>query len=115
MLIEKYAGAMPLWIAPEQVRLMSITDRALPYLKEWQKKLITEGVRAAVDGRGEKIGYKIREARGNRIPYIAVAGDNEMANGTLAIRKRGAGDLGAINGGEFLKTLLDEIENKSIW
>ena len=115
MLIEKYAGAMPLWIAPEQVRLLSITDRSVQYLKEWEKKLKSAGVRVTLDDRSEKIGYKIREARSERIPYIAVAGDNETQNGTLAIRKRGAGDLGEIGGDEFLKTLLTEIADKTIF
>lgn len=115
MLIEKYAGAMPLWTAPEQVRLMSITDRSIPYLKEWEKKLREAGVRVTLDDRSEKIGYKIREGRTERIPYLAVAGDTETDSGTLAIRKRGAGDLGQINGNEFLQTLLAQISEKTIW
>lgn len=115
MLIEKYAGAMPLWIAPEQVRLMSITDRSIPYLKEWEKKLKATGVRVTLDERSEKIGYKIREGRSERIPYMAVAGDSEVDNGTLSVRKRGTGDLGAINGEDFFKTLLGEIDEKVIW
>jgi threonyl-tRNA synthetase len=115
MMIEKYAGALPLWCAPEQVRLMSITDRSIPYLKEWEKKLRAAGVRVKLDDRSEKIGYKIREGRTERIPYMAVAGDSEVDNGTLAVRKRGAGDLGAINGDEFFKTLLGEITDKMIW
>ena len=115
MLIEKYAGALPLWIAPEQVRLMSITDRALPYLREWEKKLRAAGVRVTVDDRSEKIGYKIREGRYERIPYMVIAGDNEMEKGTLAIRKRGVGDLGEMDGGQFLDTLLQEIRDKTIF
>ena len=115
MLIEKYAGAMPLWIAPEQVRLASITDRTLPYLQEWEKKLKKAGVRVTIDDRGEKIGYKIREGRYERIPYMAVAGDNEMQKGTLAIRKRGVGDLGEMDGNAFLETVLNEIQDKVIF
>ncbi|MGI5849765.1 MAG: threonine--tRNA ligase [Christensenellales bacterium] len=115
MLIEKYAGALPLWIAPEQVRLLSITDRSVDYLKDWEKKLCAAGIRTKLDDRSEKIGYKIREARSERIPYIVVAGDNETSNGTLAVRKRGAGDLGEIDGNIFLKTLLGEIAEKNIW
>ena len=115
MLIEKYAGALPLWIAPEQVRLMSITDRALPYLREWEKKLRAAGVRVTVDDRSEKIGYKIREGRYERIPYMVIAGDSEMEKGTLAIRKRGMGDLGEMDGGQFLDTLLQEIRDKAIF
>jgi len=115
MLIEKYAGALPLWFAPEQVRLLSITDRSVEYLKEWEKKLKAAGVRVHLDDRNEKIGYKIREARSERVPYIAVAGDNETENGTLAVRKRGVGDQGETDGGEFLQTLLGEIAEKTIF
>ena len=115
MLIEKYAGALPIWIAPEQVRLLSITDRSIDYLKEWEKKLRLAGVRTTLDDRSEKIGYKIREARSERVPYIVVAGDNETTNGTLAVRKRGTGDLGEISGDTFLKTLLEDIAQKAIW
>lgn len=115
MLIEKYAGALPLWMAPEQVRLASITDRSVAYLQEWEQKLKDAGVRVKLDSRSEKIGYKIREARTDRIPYIIVAGDNETQNGTLAVRKRGAGDLGEMSGEAFVKTLLDEVSNKTIF
>lgn len=115
MLIEKYAGALPLWFAPEQVRLLSITDRSVAYLEEWEKKLKAAGVRVTLDKRSEKIGYKIREARSERIPYIAVAGDAETENGTLAIRKRGAGDQGETNGDEFFSALLGEIADRVIF
>lgn len=115
MLIEKYAGAMPLWIAPEQVRLMSITDRSLEYLREWEKKLKAAGVRVTVDSRSEKIGYKIREARNERIPYMAVAGDNEVDKGTLAIRKRGEGDIGEMDGNAFIEMVIQQIGDKTIF
>jgi threonyl-tRNA synthetase len=115
MLIEKYAGAMPLWLAPEQIRLASITDRSLPYLREWEKKLKAAGVRVTVDDRSEKIGYKIREGRYERIPYMAVAGDNEVDKGTLSVRKRGVGDLGEMDGGAFMELLLKEISEKTIF
>ena len=115
MLIEKYAGAMPLWMAPEQVRLLSITDRSVEYLKEWQNKLKAAGVRTSLDIRSEKIGYKIREARGERLPYIIVAGDKEAENGTLAVRKRGEGDLGEMSAEKFMSMLLGEIAEKSIF
>jgi len=115
MLIEKYAGALPLWIAPEQVRLMSITDRSLPYLQEWAQKLKAAGVRVTVDDRSEKIGYKIREARYERIPYMVIAGDNEVEKGTVSVRKRGAGDLGEMDGSAFMEMLLKEIREKTIF
>lgn len=115
MLIEKYAGAMPLWIAPEQVRLMSITDRSVEYLKEWERKLKEAGVRVTLDDRSEKIGYKVREARSERIPYMIVAGDNESGSGTLSVRKRGAGDLGEMAAQDFFEVLLKEINEKVIF
>jgi threonyl-tRNA synthetase len=115
MLIEKYAGALPLWIAPEQVRLMSITDRSLPYLHEWAQKLRAAGVCVTVDDRSEKIGYKIREARYERIPYMVIAGDNEVEKGTVSVRKRGAGDLGEMDGSAFMEMLLKEIREKTIF
>jgi len=115
MLIEKYAGALPLWIAPEQVRLMCITDRSLPYLHEWAQKLKAAGVRVTVDDRSEKIGYKIREARYERIPYMVIAGDNEVEKGTVSVRKRGAGDLGEMDGSAFMEMLLKEIREKTIF
>ena len=115
MLIEKYAGAMPLWMAPEQVRLLSITDRSVEYLKEWQNKLKAAGVRTSLDIRSEKIGYKIREARSERLPYIIVAGDKEAENGTVAVRKRGEGDLGEMSADEFMSMLLGEIAEKKIF
>ena len=115
MLIEKYAGALPLWIAPEQVRLMSITDRSLEYLLEWEKKLKSAGIRVTVDSRSEKIGYKIREARNERIPYMAVAGDNEVDKGTLAIRKRGEGDIGEMDANAFIEMVIQQNRDKTIF
>lgn len=115
ILIEKFAGALPLWMAPEQVRLVSITDRSVEYLQGWQKKLKAAGVRVKLDDRNETIGYKIREARGERIAYIVVAGDTEAEKGTLSVRKRGEGDLGEINADGFFNTLLTEIADKKIF
>ncbi|MBT3320012.1 MAG: threonine--tRNA ligase [Clostridia bacterium] len=115
ILIEKYAGALPLWMAPEQVRLLSITDRSIPYLQEWQSKLKAAGVRVKLDSRSEKIGYKIREARTERVPYMVIAGDKETENGTVSLRKRGEGDLGESSADEFFATLLSEIADKKIF
>lgn len=115
MLIEKYAGALPLWTAAEQVRLMAITDRSLDYLRGWEQKLKAAGVRVTLDSRSEKIGYKIREARTERIPYMAIAGDNEVEKGTLAIRKRGEGDIGEMDGDAFVSMVLGEIAEKVIF
>jgi threonyl-tRNA synthetase len=115
MLIEKYAGALPLWIISEQVRLLSITDRAAEYCKAYAQKLREAGVRVTVDDRQEKIGYKIREARMERIPYMLVAGDKEVEEGTFAVRKRGAGEIGNIAAEEFLELVIKEIREKIIF
>lgn len=115
MLIEKYKGALPLWMAPEQVRLMAITDRSIAYLREWEQKLKDAGVRVGVDVRSEKIGYKIREARNERIPYMAIAGDNEVQKGSLAIRRRGQGDIGEMDGNAFIQMVLKETRDKLIF
>ncbi len=115
MMIEKYAGALPLWIAPEQVRLMPITDRAAETCKEWEEKFRQKGVRVTSDLRSEKIGYKIREARAERIPYMLVVGDNEVAENTFAVRKRGEGDLGPKPADEVFETIMKEIDDKVIF
>lgn len=115
MLIEKYKGALPLWMAPEQVRFMAITDRSIAYLREWERKLKDAGVRVGIDVRSEKIGYKIREARNERIPYMAIAGDNEVQKGSLAIRRRGQGDIGEMDGDAFIQMVLKETQDKLIF
>ena len=112
ILTEHFAGAFPTWLAPVQVRLMSITDHQLPYIEEICKKMKAKGIRAEVDMRNEKIGYKIRESHGQRIPYALVAGDKEVENGTLSVRRHGAGDLGAKNVDELIESILAEIRDK---
>lgn len=115
LLIEKYAGALPLWMAPEQVRIMTVAESANEYAKEQAKKLENMGMRVSVDDRNEKIGYKIREARGERIPYMLVVGEKEAAEGTFAVRKRGAGEIGSMPVGEFATMALEEIGKKVIF
>ena len=115
LLIEKYAGALPLWMAPEQVRIMTVAESAHEYAKEQAKKLENMGMRVSVDDRNEKIGYKIREARGERIPYMLVVGEKEAAEGTFAVRKRGAGEIGSMPVGEFAAMALEEIGKKVIF
>ncbi|MGI6152437.1 MAG: threonine--tRNA ligase [Christensenellaceae bacterium] len=115
MLIEKYAGALPLFLMSEQVRLMSITDESVEYCREFAKLLRAAGVRVTVDDRQEKIGYKIREARNERIPYMLVAGEREVADGTFAVRKRGEGELGSMTGQAFTEMLLGQIADKAIF
>ena len=115
LLIEKYACALPLWMAPEQVRIMTVAESAHEYAKEQAKKLENMGMRVSVDDRNEKIGYKIREARGERIPYMLVVGEKEAAEGTFAVRKRGAGEIGSMPVGEFAAMALEEIGKKVIF
>jgi len=109
MLIEKYAGALPLWVAPEQIRIMSIGDEHIDYAKAAAAKLRAEGLRVSVDDRPEKIGYKIREARNERIPYMLVVGDKEVAENTFAVRKRGEGELGEMAADKFIDLAKKEI------
>ena len=115
MLIEKYAGALPMWMMGEQVRLLSITDRAADYCSAFAEALCAVGVRAKVDDRQEKIGYKIREARIARVPYILVAGDKEVENGTFNVRKRGGGEIGNMADDELEELLRKEVDEKSIF
>ncbi|MEX1308293.1 MAG: threonine--tRNA ligase [Eubacteriales bacterium] len=115
VLIEKYAGAMPLWLAPEQVRFLPITDRALETCKKWEEIFKKVGVRATVDSRSEKIGYKIREGRTERLPYMLIVGDKEVEDGNFAVWKRGKGDLGPQDAEGVLKSILQEIEDLVIF
>lgn len=112
ILTEHFAGAYPTWLCPVQVRLMSITDKQLPYISELCEKMKAKGIRAEVDERNEKIGYKIRESQKMKIPYSLVAGDKEMADGTVSLRRLGKGDLGTVNVEELIDSILDEIKNR---
>ncbi|MEE1026801.1 MAG: threonine--tRNA ligase [Acutalibacteraceae bacterium] len=113
LLIEKYAGAFPLWLAPVQVKLLPIADRHLDYANEVKAKLEAVGMRVELDDRNEKIGYKIREARMQRVPYMLVMGDSEVESGTLSVRSRKEGDLGAKSVDEFITNALVEINTKA--
>ena len=111
LLIEKYAGALPCWMAPEQVRFLPVTDRASDYCADLAKQLTAQGYRVEVDYRNEKIGKKIREAQLDKVPYMVVVGDRDMENGTVSPRHRSAGDLGAMAFADFealLKKVVDE-------
>lgn len=112
-LIEEYAGALPLWMMPTQVRIMPITDRAHGYAKELEEKLLSAGIHAESDCRSEKLGYKIREAQMQKIPYMLVVGDRDMENGTVSVRTRKGDDLGAMTPEAFMAKCLMEIATKS--
>jgi threonyl-tRNA synthetase len=112
ILIEHYAGAFPTWLAPVQVKIMNITDSQSAYVKEIKEKLRAAGIRAEVDLRNEKIGYKIREAQMQKIPYMLVIGDKEMNEGLVAVRSRKDGDIGAMKFDEFLAKVKEENDQK---
>ena len=112
LLIEKYAGAFPLWLAPEQIRFIPIADRHLPYVNEIAARLEAAGIRYTIDERAEKMGYKIRQAQLEKIPYMIIAGDNEAETNTVSVRSRRDGDLGSMTAAELLDRLIDEISNK---
>ena len=111
-LIEEYAGALPCWMAPEQVRFLPVTDRAADYCAEKARELENAGFRVDVDYRNEKIGRKIRDAQLEKIPYMVVVGDRDMENGTVSPRHRAAGDLGAMSFEDFQALLRDVVDNK---
>lgn len=115
LLIEKYAGAFPLWLAPVQVKLLPIADRHLPYINEIKKKLEDAGIiRLEIDDRSEKIGYKIREAQLEKVPYMILAGDKDIENGVVAVRSRKDGDIGTMTIDELIEKLTEEIKEKRI-
>jgi threonyl-tRNA synthetase len=110
-MIEHFAGALPLWIAPEQVKLMPIADRHSDYAYELKNKLEKVGIRCSVDDRAENVKRKIRDAQMEKIPYMLVMGDKEIENGTVAVRSR-KGDTVTMTADELIAKLLDEIERK---
>ena len=115
LLIEKYAGAFPMWLAPTQVKILPIADRHFDYAYDVKKQLEAKGMRVELDDRNEKIGYKIREARLQKVPYMLVIGDSEVESGAVAVRMRGEnGDLGAMPLGDFIARAVEEIETKVI-
>jgi threonyl-tRNA synthetase len=114
LLIEHFAGAWPLWLAPVQAVVLPISDRHLEYARQVTGQLQAAGLRAELDERQEKIGYKIREAQLQKVPYMLVTGDREAAEGTVSVRSRSAGDLGARAVDLFIADALDEIRRKDL-
>ncbi|MBO5682632.1 MAG: threonine--tRNA ligase [Clostridia bacterium] len=113
LLIEKYAGALPMWIAPEQVRFLPIGDDQVEYARKIADECSAKGMRVTVDERNEKIGYKIRAAQLEKIPYMLVIGEKEMNEGTVAVRGRKSGDLGAMSVADFIAFAEDQIKTKA--
>ncbi|HOU09769.1 MAG TPA: His/Gly/Thr/Pro-type tRNA ligase C-terminal domain-containing protein, partial [Clostridiales bacterium] len=114
-LIEKYAGAMPLWLAPEQIRILPISERHHETCAVLKAQIETAGLRVRLDDRSEKVGFKIREAQLEKIPYMLVVGDKEAEDATVSVRKRGEGDLGAMAAGDFIARALDEAARRVIF
>ncbi|MGN0488543.1 MAG: threonine--tRNA ligase [Ruminococcus sp.] len=114
LLIEKYAGAFPMWLAPVQVKLLPIADRHLDYVYNIKKELEAQGMRVEIDDRSEKIGYKIREAQLEKIPYMFVIGDKDIENNSVSVRHRKQGDLGSMPLADFIKMAVEEIDSKEI-
>ncbi|NLM34250.1 MAG: threonine--tRNA ligase [Clostridiales bacterium] len=112
MLIEKYAGAFPTWLAPVQVKVLPISEKYHDYTEHVVKTLKSKGIRVEADYRAEKIGYKIREGRMERVPYLLIVGEKEALNNQVAVRSRKNGDEGAIELNDFLERILKEIETK---
>ena len=112
ILIEHYAGAFPVWLAPQQVRILPITDKHVAYAKELADRMFDMGLRVHLDDRNEKLGYKIREAQVQKVPYTLVVGDKEMEEGTVNVRRRGEGDVGAMKQADFIAMLQQEIAEK---
>ena len=114
LLIEKYAGAFPLWLAPVQAKVLCVTERSAAYAKQVAEELAARGLRAEADVRNEKIGYKIREARLEKVPYFFVVGDKEAENGTLSVWSRKEGDLGALAKEDVYAKLAEEDRSKKV-
>ncbi len=112
ILIENYAGAFPCWLAPVQAKLLPITDKHMDYAYALKKKMFDLGLRVEVDDRNEKVGYKIREAQVKKIPYALVVGDEEVANGTVTVRKHGEKETQSMQAEEFIKYLQQKIASK---
>ena len=112
LLLEKYAGALPMWIAPEQVRLLPIGDEQAEYANKLAERLEDEGIRVTVDARNEKIGYKIRSAQLEKIPFMLVIGEKEMTEGSVAVRSRKTGDMGAMSADDFISFAKKQVADK---
>ncbi|MBQ8320552.1 MAG: threonine--tRNA ligase [Clostridia bacterium] len=112
ILIEHFAGKFPVWLSPVQVKVMPITERQAGYAKEVYEMLKAQGIRVKLDDRSEKIGYKIREAQMEKVPYMLIVGEKEAEAGLVAVRRRDKGDTGAVTAEEFLQTIQKDIAGK---
>ena len=111
VLIEHTAGQFPLWLLPEQVALLPISEKFNDYAEEVCRYLNTLDIRATVDSRNEKIGRKVRDNELKRIPYMLIVGEKEMNEGTVSVRKKGEGDLGAMKMNDFANKIIEEVRS----
>ena len=112
IIIEHFAGKFPTWLAPVQVKVLPVSEKSHDYAASVYEKLKASGIRAEIDNRDEKIGYKIREAQLKKIPYMLILGENESSTGCVSVRSRDNGDLGSNNLDDFIKDIKAEIESK---
>ena len=113
-MIEKYEGALPTWLCPEQVRVLPVSEKYIEYAKTICEELKTKGITACLDDRNEKVGYKMRDVRLQKIPYALIVGQTEMENETVSAWNRKAGDKGTTSLSEFIKEVREDIEKKAI-
>jgi threonyl-tRNA synthetase len=113
LLIEKYAGALPTWLSPVQVRVLPIAERHHDFVIEVERQLNEKGIRVESDLRNEKIGYKIREAQIQKIPYMLIIGDKEQESHTVSVRSRKDGDIGSVELNSFIERILEEINSRA--
>ena len=114
LLIEKYAGAFPTWLSPTQVQIIPVSEKHFDYAQSLREKLMSADIRVEADMRNEKLGYKIREAQMQKVPYMLIVGDNEVAEGTVSVRSRKSGDLGAKSIEEFISLIDEEIKTRAL-
>jgi len=114
VLIEHFAGAVPLWLAPEQIRVLTVSEKSLEYGKEVEKRLQAEGFRVSSDFRAEKLGSKIREGQLEKVPYMLIVGPRDAENGTVSVRDRIDGDLGALPIDDAVARFHKEIQEKQV-
>ena len=114
LLIEKYAGAFPVWIAPTQVKILSLTDRTVEKAEEIARQLEAFGIRCETDTRSETVGYKIRSAQLEKVPYMLVVGDKEAEKGVVSVRRRGEGVLGEMTLADFRDRVLKEVADRRL-
>jgi len=115
VITEHFAGAFPLWLSPVQAKVLPISDKALDGSQKINDQLVAAGLRCELDTRNEKIGYKIREAQLQKIPYMLVVGEKELEDSTVSVRKRGEGDLGSMSIDDFIALAKQDIASKVIW